>query len=188
MSATTTNHALLEEHTTAGEPMSAPERVALHNSTLERILYLTQLADAKAAPVLALHAGLAGVTIATVDRFEPLMHERAWLVALAIGLMVLYTASAAGASFLTLLIYYPAVRPTRKSLTFFADIRELSPAEFAARSRGTSFEDVEADLLSQVHISSEIIGEKFDQLKWAFTLSGLSLAAWVPLMVWAGLE
>ncbi len=169
-------------------PMHASDRVTVHLATLERAVFLTQLADAKAAPLIALHGAIAGATIAGLDRYLRLLDRDVhspFAVLLAGTLLAVYTLSAITVAVLTLAVYYPVVRPSGRSLTFFADIRGMEASEFAASSRMQTFEQLEEDLLGQVHAVSHIVAEKFDQLRWGFLLSGLGLAVWIPLTIWA---
>ncbi len=170
----------------AMEPMPVDHRVHAHTATLERIGFLTQLADGKAAPLLALQAALAGATIAGLDRVRALLSGEHGSAAAAgsVVLLLAYIGCAITVSLLTLAIYFPVSRPTGGTVTFFNDIQAMPQGEFELRSRALSHGELERDLLRQIHAASGIAAAKFRQLRWAYVLSGIGIAAWLPLMVW----
>lgn len=171
-----------------GHAMPLGHRVAAHTATLERIGFLTLLADGKAAPLLALQAAIAGATIAGLDRLQGLLDVdgEGWLTVLLAGALLLgYAACAAVVAALTLAIYFPVTREIGHTLTFFRDIQVLDFQTFQRRSRALHEEHLESELLHQIHSASIITATKYRQLRWAYLLTGLSLTTWLPLMVWA---
>ena len=155
---------------------------------IERIAYMTQLADGKAAPLLALQATLAAVLVSSADKFEGLFDsgQPALAQAGAAVLVAVYAVSAAIVLVLTLSVYFPVLSRGRGSVLFFEDVRHMDLDDYVERSRNLSHEEVEDDLLAMIHASSAIASSKFHKLRWAFALSAVSLATWLPLMAWAG--
>lgn len=170
------------EENPAPQPLDTAGRVASHGSTLDRLVFLTQLADGKTAPLLALHATMAAVTLASSNNIGDLFSSP--LASAGVGaLMTAYTLSTLAVTALAMTVYFPVTRTTGHSHTFFEDIRRMDRADFVKQSLGLSGEALERELLDQVHASSGILSEKFRQLRLAFKLSAATLAAWVPLMV-----
>lgn len=164
------------------EPLDQTGRVASHAATLDRLVFLTQLADGKTAPLLALHATIAAVTLASSNDISDLFSSG--VKGTAVGLLIAaYALSTVAVLVLALQVYFPVLRQTGHSHTFFEDIRLMSRDDFVRQSLELSGDALERELLDQVHASSGIVSQKFRQLRVAFRLSAITLAAWVPLMM-----
>jgi hypothetical protein len=168
--------------------MTKAARIQVYSAALDRLGNLMLLADGKAAPVLALHVTLAAVTIAgegRIGRLFDLDDHAAMAVAVSVALLATYVVSALAVTALVIAIYFPVIQPTGHSHTFFEDIRRMQRDEYVAQSEVMSEEALERELLEQVHGASGILSTKFLQLRWAYSLSAISLMSWVPLMAWA---
>jgi hypothetical protein len=115
-------------------------RLDQHSKTLDRAVRLTQMADAKTAPVLALQATLAAVTVsqsAAVGELMDLGDHPDWWVALSGLTLMAYVVMALVACVLGILVYLPraprALRETHqeaRSLVYFDDIRRIPAKVF----------------------------------------------------------
>ena len=170
------------------------DRIEHHTRTLDRAIQLTFIADAKAAPVLALQATLAAVTVSQIGSLGELFdgsNHSAGGVALAWVLLAGYVATAAVAWVLASLVFVPraprrnATPPESRSRVYFDDIRATPAADFRERGKLIHEEELEDDLLTQVHVVSTIAGVKFAQVQRAFIASAASLVFWLTLLIWA---
>ena len=184
-------------HLEPGSGLIGPEdRIEHHTRTLDRAIQLTFIADAKAAPVLALQATLAAVTVSQLspilDLLSPGQHGAlaaagAWL------LFAAYAGTALVALVLASLVFLPRtgraqpVPAERRSLVYFEDIRSLGEPEFRRRSKLLREEELEDDLLTQVYAVSGIAAAKFSHVMSAYLTSAAGLSLWLTLMVWARL-
>ena len=182
-------------HIEPGRGFIGPEdRIEHHTRTLDRAIQLTFIADAKAAPILALQATLAAVSVSQLspilDLLSPSHHTGgaivgAWL------LFAAYAATALVALTLASLVFLPRANrsPQRsdedRSLVFFEDIRSLPEEEFRRRSKLLREEQLEDDLLTQVYAVSSIASAKFSHVMSAYLASAAGLCLWLALMVWA---
>jgi len=167
-------------------PLAPDDRRHVLISALERITYLTQLADGKAAPLLALQATLAAVTVASADNFAGLFGGPALVAQTGAALLIgVYASSAAVVLALTLSVYFPVLSRGHGSVLFFEDVRHMPFEQYARQTRSLTENEVEDDLMNMIHASSAIASTKFHQLRWAYVLSAISLATWLPLMGWA---
>jgi len=66
-----------------------------------------------------------------------------------------------------------------KSLLFFGTIAKMSFDDFKQKFKSISDEDYLNDLLCQIHINSEILEQKFSNIKAALTMIVLSVIPWV---------
>ena len=157
----------------------------------DRNILLTYMADAKAAPILALHATLAAIAVSQTPEVRRLL-ERDGAAGLAAGLLLaLYALTSAGSFVLSMLVYMPrAPHPGARarhghSLVYFDDIQATPADEFLERSRTVRPADLEDDVLRQVHTVAAIAARKMRFVQHSFLASGATLAAWLVLMVWA---
>jgi len=174
-----------------GDAIPPVERIEHHTRTLDRNILLTYMADAKAAPILALHATLAAIAVSQTPEVRRLL-ERDGAAGLAAGLLLaLYALTSAGSFVLSMLVYMPrAPHPGARarhghSLVYFDDIQATPADEFLERSRTVRPADLEDDVLRQVHTVAAIAARKMRFVQHSFLASGATLAAWLVLMVWA---
>ena len=167
------------------------ERIEHHTRTLDRNILLTYMADAKAAPVLALHATLAAIAVSQTAEVRRLV-DRGGPTTLAAGLLLaLYVLTSAGSFLLSMFVYMPrAPHPGARarhghSLVYFDDIPATPLDEFRERSRTTGATELEEDILRQVHTVAGIAARKMRLVQHSLLASGGAIAAWLVLMVWA---
>ena len=173
-------------------PPTQWQRIEHHSRTLDRAIRITQMADAKVAPVLALHVSLAAVSVTQssglgnllfADRHSPAMAALGWLLLTAYGL------ASATAAFYVTAVYVPtaprrgASRTHEHSLFYFDDIQAMPIAEFEERSLEFDIEVAERDVIRQAHTVSKIASDKLLGVQRAYLFSAATLLAWLPLMV-----
>lgn len=173
------------------EPLDLVRRIEHHTRTLDRNVRLTQMADAKAAPVLALQASLAAVAATQVNEIMTLFGDGRVLSAFSFLLLVVYVIGGAGGWMQAALVYLPrAPKPGLRarhgtSIVYFDDIQAMSFDEFAERSRHMRATELEIDLLRQVHVVAGIAAEKMRRVQLAFMASGIALSGWIALILLA---
>lgn len=179
---------LEDEHGVARHP-SRWQRIEHHTRTLDRAVRMTQLADGKVAPILALHASLAAVTVTqssgigallTADGHAPGMAVLAW------ALLVLYAVSSLVATWHVARVYVPTAPNERAhgdSVFYFDDIRAMGMARYQERSRTATWDELEDDVLNQTFVVCSVASRKLRGVQRAYIFSALALAAWLPLIV-----
>lgn len=174
------------------EVLSQWHRIEHATRTLDRAVRMTQMADAKVAPVLALHATLAAVTVSQSAGLGDVLTADSvavWRTAAAWGTLAAYIALSLLAFRQVAIVYIPTapVRGRRKhhghSLFYFDDIQSMDYIEFAARSKTVDLDALEEDVLHQVHVVSSISASKLGRVQTAYTFSGLTLISWMVFMV-----
>ncbi|HEY7269869.1 MAG TPA: Pycsar system effector family protein [Dehalococcoidia bacterium] len=168
------------------------QRIEHHTRTLDRSIRMTQMSDAKVAPVLALHVSLAAVTVTQASGLgqilrgqghSPAATAAAWI------LLALYGAASLLAAFNVIVVYVPTAprrgiaRTHTHSLFYFDDIQALSAAEFEALSVELDLDLAERDVIHQAHTVSRIATEKMQGVQRAYLFSALTLMAWIPLIL-----
>jgi len=74
---------------------------------------------------------------------------------------------------------YPKTTPYRSSLLFFGSISKMSLKDFSRKFKAQTKDEYLDDLIDQVHINSEILSKKFENLKIALILAGISTFPWL---------
>ena len=122
---------------------------------------LTQLADGKAAPLLALQATVAAVTLSLLGDFETVFDpdNGALAVTGALLLLATYAASSVIVLALTLAVYFPIVKRGSGSVFFFEDVRHTEWEEYRERAGTLSLEGAEDEILRQMHRASKITSD-----------------------------
>ena len=146
--------------------MSMEKRLQSHYESLSRAIGFTRASDTKVGPVLALQVALAGTLAARMEGlWEILTRSSASAEAVAVGVVLgIYATLLAASIFLSAIVYVPRNPRTGESLIYFEDIAALSVAEFSERSKGMNAEEIERQLLQQVHAVSRVASAK---MKWA---------------------
>jgi len=177
-----------DEHGAVGHP-SQWQRIEHHTRTLDRAVRMTQLADGKVAPILALHASLAAVTVtqsAGVGALLTADGHTVGIAALAWALFALYAACSLAATWHVARVYVPTAPSERQhgsSLFYFDDIRAMGLERFQALSRAVNWESLERDVLNQTFVVCAVASRKLRGVQRAYLFSALVLAAWLPLIV-----
>ena len=166
--------------------MIQDERLKSHYESLSRVIQFTRTSDTKAAPVLALQIALAGTLAARVENLASAFTSNIWdaeriLIFTAIicylMLAVVIVATAAW-------VYMPTSPRTGKSLIFFEDIAAMDFESFQQKAKAVSHDDLEFQLLDQIHRVSNIASAKMRRVRWALRLSVPSIILWIILLAW----
>jgi hypothetical protein len=164
--------------------MIMEERLNSHYEALSRSIEFTRTADAKAAPVLALQIAILGALAARFEKLIPALFADPWcfnngvLWVVLIAFVVFMFATVLTAA----RVYMPMHPRTGESLIYFEDIAAMRSEEFVKRSKEMSSNVIEEQLLSQIHIVSQIASAKMRRVRWAFWLSGPSLVLGLILL------
>lgn len=167
------------------------ERLHSHYESLQRIIRFVRLADGKAAPLIALQVALVGTLAARFDRLQPIVLQSQWdaeRLAL-IAVIALYLAILIWIITLAVLVYVPRNPTTGKeSLIYFEDIATTPREQFIRRAGRLTPNEIERQLLDQVHRVSEVVSVKMRRVRWAFILSVPSVILWVVLLGWGSIQ
>ncbi|MFN0096329.1 MAG: Pycsar system effector family protein [Dehalococcoidia bacterium] len=173
-------------------PPTQWQRIESHTRTLDRAIRMTQMADQKAAPVLALHVSLAAVTVSQSGQLGAVLRadgHTEWLAGAGWALLLAYACAALLAAWYIVIIYVPtaprrgAARTHLGSIFYFDDIQAMPVDEFERLSIDMDIDNAERDVIRQVHTVSTIASTKLVGVQRAFFWSALALGAWLPLIV-----
>lgn len=165
--------------------MSLEERLRSHYESLSRVIEFTRMADAKAGPVLLVQLALAGTLVARFEGMLPEVVSGVWdlgCVALVAGMFcyaLLFVATVGIAA----LVYSPTSPKAKHSLIYFEDIASSDVETFKRLSLATSTEEIERQLLDQIHRVSQIASAKMSRVRLAIGLSVPSVCLWVTLLL-----
>ncbi len=166
------------------------ERLKSHYESLSRSIAFTKTADAKAAPVLALQIAILGALAARFEKLIPALFAEPWCFEMAVHWVVLI--AFVGFMFATVLtaarVYMPTHPHTGESLIYFEDIAAMRSEAFVKRAKEMSPDTIEEQLLSQIHIVSQIASAKMRRVRCAFWLSGPSLLLGLILLAWGSVR
>ena len=170
--------------------MIMEERLNSHYESLSRCIAFTRAADAKAAPVLALQIAILGALAARFEKLVPALFAELWCfekVALWIVLLV-YVGFMIATVTMAARVYMPMHPRTGESLIYFEDIAAMRRESFAKRAKEMSPEAIEEQLLSQIHIVSQIASAKMRRVRRAFWLSAPSFVLGLILLAWGSVR
>ncbi len=170
--------------------MIMEERLNSHYESLSRCIAFTRTADAKAAPVLALQIAVLGALAARFEKLIPALLVESWsferaLLWVVLGIYLVFMGAAVA---MAAWVYMPTHPRTGQSLIYFEDIAAMRSEEFVKRSKEMSSDMIEEQLLSQIHIVSQIASAKMRRVQWAFWLSMPSLALGLTLLAWGSVR
>ncbi|MFN0095662.1 MAG: Pycsar system effector family protein [Dehalococcoidia bacterium] len=176
------------EHAAHEHLMPQVLRIEHHTRTLERAIQMTWVADAKVSPVLALQASLAAVTV-TATSLGPVLRgasvtgahsAAAWLF------LVVYALTSLAGTVIAGSVYFPARSSQRgRSLLYFHDVQRRAFNEYRDASIHLELDAAEDDALRQAYAVATIAERKVRDVRRAFLLSGVTVAAWLPLVILA---
>lgn len=157
------------------------------SEALERVIGFTRVADAKAAPLLALQASLAGLALGDVQGLKGVLSQgwadlESYFVWPA---FVTYVLAAAASWGLAALVYVPRTPRDEGSLLYFEEIRRKTLPMFCKELNELDDEQLERQYLRQIHAVSRIASRKFNWVRWSFITGTLALVAWATVMAWA---
>ena len=166
------------------------DRLKSHYESLDRAIGFTKSADTKAAPVLGLHIALVGTLAARFDILWAIITKSPSNLEciLLISLLALYILLLILVVWKTVLVYIPMTPRTGNSLIYFEDIAAMNYEEFKAQSKDLRPEDIEPQLLDQIHIVSQIASTKMRRVRWAFWLTLPSIVLWLVLLAWGSIN
>lgn len=166
--------------------MDVDDRIKFHIATLDRVIGFTRVADAKAAPLLALQASLVAILLGTMPQVRELLtggrHE--WQTYAAWPFAALYGLMASASWLLAARVYIPRTPRDPGSLLYFEEIRRVPVIEMKSQLLGLDDVAWEDQLLRQIAAISTIASEKFSWVRWSFITGTASLVGWIVLMVW----
>ena len=149
------------------------------------------MADNKAAPVLALQLALVGTLVARIDRLLPiLLSDQISIGQVAlIAIIAIYLANLIAVIWFAATVYIPVNPKSGEDiLLYFEDISSIEREDFIARSKGMDADEIERQLLDQIHRVSEVASRKMYRVRWAFILSAPSSLLWLALLVWGSVQ
>ena len=163
------------------------ERLRSHYESLTRAIRLVRTTDSKAAPVLALQIALVGTLAARADKLLAIVSQSPWGIenTVLLGLVAFYAVLVLVVVTLAAWVYVPINPKTGKSLIYFEDIAVLNYEDFESRAKAMTDEDIETDLLDQIHRVSHIARVKMGWVRWAFYFSAPAVLLWLALFVWS---
>lgn len=165
------------------------ERLRTHHESLSRLVEFTKSADYKAAPILAVHIALGGALTA---RFENLLacmdgFPSDPASSLLVALTVLYVGFILVSFWMAAKVFFPITdlpRGHSDSLVYFEDIQAMSPETFTERATQMDTDEIERQLLQQIHAVSHVVSTKMARVKWAFRMSIPAVILCVTLIAW----
>lgn len=168
------------------------ERLRTHHESLSRAVLFTRAADSKAAPILAVQIALVGALATRFDKLLSIMTDCPFdTAALAlIVLVIAYVAFLSASVAIATMVFLPITRPsgqTSNSLLYFEDVQAMSLEEFTSKTAQLDEDDIERQLLQQIHAVSRVVSVKMRRVRWAFILSVPAVVLWVALMAWGSL-
>ena len=162
------------------------ERLTSHYDSLSRIVWSTRSTDTKAAPVLALQVALIGTLAARSENLFVILTDCPWSVhhIILTGVITVYLICVIFVVGIAFLVYLPISPLTRDSLIYFEDIAAIPYDQFRERARQLNSEEIENQLLAQIHRVSAIASIKMKRVRWSIVFTIPSCALWVVLLVW----
>ena len=166
------------------------ERLKSHYESLSRCIAFTRSADAKAAPVLALQIAILGALAARFEKLIPVLFAELWCFEKAVlwVVLVVYVGFMIATIMMAARVYMPMHPRTGESLIYFEDIAAMRSESFANRAKEMSPSAIENQLLSQIHIVSQIASAKMRRVRRAFWLSAPSFTLGLILLAWGSVQ
>lgn len=170
--------------------MIMEERLKSHYESLSRSIAFTRSADAKAAPVLALQIAILGALAARFEKLVPVLFAESWCFEKAVLWVVLiaFVGFMLATVMMAARVYIPIHPRTGESLIYFEDIAAMRSESFAKRAKEMSSNAIEEQLLSQIHIVSQIASAKMRRVRRAFWLSAPSFVLGLIILAWGSVR
>lgn len=162
------------------------ERLASHYDSLSRIIWSIRSTDTKAAPVLALHVALIGTLAARAEKLLAILAECPWgtehyILVVNIAIYLILVIFVMGLAFL---VYRPINPLTGDSLIYFEDIAATPFNRFREQAQQMHPEEIENQLLTQIHRVSRIASVKMRRVRWSIMLTIPTCILWAVLLAW----
>ena len=145
--------------------------LTIANEQLNRVLDFFPRGEAKASVVLAVDTGM----LALLAINAPPIRALEWYMLFAVIPVLLTTLS-------IIHLYqgaFPKLKGGPQSLVYFREIANRTESKFIEEFKAQTTDAYINDVLGQVWRNSEILTEKFDHLRWAFTFLALSIVPWI---------
>jgi hypothetical protein len=159
------------QKTTGSKSMDNAQLLDIAKDQLNRVLGFFPRTEAKASVVLAVDTGM----LALLAINAPPIRLLDWYMLFAVIPVLLITISIVhlywGA--------FPQLTGGHQSLVYFREIANRTESKFIEEFKAQQLDAYINDLLGQIWRNSEILKEKFDHLKWAFTFLALALIPWL---------
>ena len=165
------------------------QRLRSHYESLARAIGFTRAADAKTAPLLAAQVAMAGALATRMNGLWTVLSGTSWgpeQYAVAVFLSM-YGALVAISTGLAADVYIPRNPRTGASLIYFEDIASMDFESFSERVSRLEAEEIEGQLIQQVHAVSLVASTKMRLARWAYLVSVPATALWAVLMVWSSI-
>ena len=166
-------------------------RLQSHYESMTRIIQFIRMADNKAAPVLALQVALVGTLAARFDKLLPvILADQVSIGQIVLCLLIgTYLANLIAVIWFAATVYVP-VNPNsgEDSLIYFQDISSIERQDFIARAKALGCDEIERQILDQIHRVSQVASRKMHRVRWAFILSAPSGVLWLALFIWASVQ
>lgn len=165
--------------------LSIEIRISTQEKNLKRIIGWILASDAKIATILAFQVGLVAFLTSKIPDIKKLWIQHQvdnwsiWFFA-PLAIFTLYIISSSFKSFKTL---FPDTEIRDSSLLFFGSIINLSLDKFRQGSKNLTYEKLEDELLSQVHVNSEIASYKFNYVKASMRDLLIAGVAWLISLI-----
>ena len=166
------------------------ERLKSHYESLQRAIGFTRTADRKAAPVIALQVALAGVLAARMESLAPILVQCHWDAERIVLVCVasLYGISTIASVAIAVCVYIPVYPKADGSLIYFKDIAAMRYQQFEELSMQMTPEEIERQLLAQIHRVSKIASRKMRRVSWAFVSGAISGVSGIALLGWGSFQ
>jgi len=152
--------------------------------SLDRLASMQSFAEVKVAAIL----GVGAILLAPVVDKLPCLAKAAqiWPPELRGGCiaiaLTLYGCAGAGVAVSGLLVLWPRLRSSRRSLLYFGDIGSMTYDEFREAYAGSTRAELREQGISQIHDNARITRTKFFGVRWCIALLAVSLVPWTMLM------
>ena len=167
--------------------MILEERLKSHYESLSRAIGFTRAADAKAGPVLGLQLALLGALATRVGELKALAATGPWDVERIafVGVAAAYVLFFGAVVTLGALVYLPMNPRANRSLIYFEDIAAMEFEDFMSRAISQGAEQIECQLLDQIHRLSGVASIKMRRVWCAILTSLPGLVLWAVLLTWS---
>jgi hypothetical protein len=152
--------------------------------SLDRLASMQSFAEVKVVAIL----GAGAILLAPVVDKLPCLAKAAqvWPPELKGGCiaiaLTLYVCAGAGVAVSGLLVLWPRLRSSRRSLLYFGDIGSMTYEEFRDAYVGSSRTELRQQAISQIHDNARIARAKFICVRWCIVWLAVSLVSWTVLM------
>lgn len=157
-----------------GETMYEPLPFAL--GQVDRLMNFFPRGDTKATALFAFNVALLSLLALNFPYTKPTTLlsclAGATLVPIVLSLRRLYA------------VFFPDLKPAdTHSAVYFGDIAKTSVADYAARLKAQTEEELLQDLACQIHRNSQILAAKFDALAKASIYAGIAIVPWLIFVI-----